>query len=547
MVTVTVSMGIHNKTPRPNAAKFDYCLLVMICGLAFSHELRAFDWQLRPNLSMMEMFSDNLALSDNAKKSGFVTEVAPGVSIYGVSPWSNFNLNYRLQGLYNAGGRDAVDINHQLQMNSLYQAVRNTLFLQMNSSISQQNSNNSYIASDNLSGNGSRTEVRTFNVSPYWTPHFGQYASGLFKVGYQSTNFDNAVNDIANQNSISDSETISTQGRLSSGSKFNVLRWNLNYSSQDQSSVSAQDVRFEQYQGDVRYYINRKFNVFGNIGYENNDYQSLSNSINNGFFYTFGGQWNPSKWYSLEAGYGNNKHVSMRFNPSANLFGYVTYRDKDVGLNNGSSWDANLRYIAQHATVNFTYSQETTTVQQLLAQQAVFNPVGAEIDPVTGQLLDPSSGLIFDPVTGQILNPNLPNFVNDVLVNKQANLSFSYRTGKSSYNLSVYNSRRSYELSPQEDNVYGASGNWDWQFAPRLSLYLRPTWQSSEFSNSVNGASTNERYDLALGLTRAIPINLGRPLMMNTRLEFRHINQSSDQSINDYTENRATANFAVRF
>ena len=373
----------------------------------------------------------------------------------------------------------------------------------------------------------------------------------MFQVSYQKTSFDNTSGSLGSSNFISDSESFSKQGRLSSGSKFSKIRWTLNYSSQEQYRASANnDVRFEQYQGNIRYYLNRKFNVFANVGYENNRFQTLNNSINNGFFYTFGGQWNPSRWYSFEAGYGNNKHVTMRFNPSANLMGHVTYRNKDIGLNKGNSWDADIRYIAKQAVVNFRYSQDTTTVQQILAQQAVFNPSNAEFDPETEQFVDSVTGLIFDPVTGQILNPNLPIFVDDVLINKRANLTFSYRTGKSSYNLSVYNSRRSYELSPQEDNTYGASGNWNWRFAPRLSFYLRPSWQISDISNPVNNsivATGNERYDVALGLTRAIPINLGRPLMMNTRLEFRHISQMSDLSTNDYTENRATANFAVRF
>jgi hypothetical protein len=48
-------------------------------------------------------------------------------------------------------------------------------------------------------------------------------------------------------------------------------------------------------------------------------------------------------------------------------------------------------------------------------------------------------------------------------------------------------------------------------------------------------------------LNRSIPINLGRPLLMNTRIEYRHIDQISDDTDFDYTENRATANFAVQF
>lgn len=545
---VTASMDIHKNDFGLDAITVKYFVIIVLCGLSGTKNAFAFDWQVRPNLSMSEVFSDNLNLSNVAKESGFVSEVSPGVSVFGASPWSNLNLNYRLQGLYNAGGRDAVDINHQLQMNSLYQAVRDSLFLQTSSSISQQNISNTFITTDNLTGNSNRVESKNFSISPYWTPHFGQYANGLFKIGYQKSSFDNAnSNATASPLPISDSETFSRQAGLSSGSKFNLVRWNLNYSSQDQKRVDGDDVRFEQYGGDARYYFNRKYNVFVRAGYENNDFQTASNSINNGFFYTFGGQWSPSQFYSLEVGYGNNKIVTVRANPSANFNAFVTYENRDVGLNTGNVWNANLNYRLYQGSINFSYSQETTTAQQILAQQQIFtDPFGNAVSNTTNQAL-----LAF--------NPNLPNLYlgNEVIVSKQANLSFNFQTGKSFYNVSFYNTQRSYQPSLNQDDVYGASASWNWQFQPRLDFYLRPSWQSMDGSGTSTGNS--KRYDVALGVTRGIPINLGRPLLMNTSLEFRHIKQQSDNSNvtgavggtsavgNDYTENRATANFAVRF
>ncbi|WP_458030507.1 TIGR03016 family PEP-CTERM system-associated outer membrane protein [Methylomonas sp. MgM2] len=511
----------------------------VLCGLVLAKRVAAFEWRAHPSLSMSEVFSDNLALSSTERKSGFVSEVAPGFSLYGQSPWSNFNLNYRLQGLYNAGGSESIELHNQLQMNSLYQAVRNTLFLRTSSSISQQNINNSYIATDNITGNRDRTTVTNFDISPYWTPHFGQYASGLVRGGYRQTGFNNGGFDdnSPSENQISDSTSYSADARLLSGSKFHKIRWNLNYSLQHQNRDSGEDVQFERYHGDLRYFINRKFNVYANFGYENNDYQTLNRSINNGFFYTIGGRWSPSRWYSLEAGYGNNYNVTARFNPSNHLTGFVTYRYKNVGLNTGSSWDADINYRAQQGFARFRYAQETTTVQQILTQQYDINV----FDPSGNVLIDPETGLPF------IITIDFPLLVDDVIISKQGTLTFGYRSGKSFYDISLYNTRRTYELNPQQDNVFGASASWRWQIESRLNLYLRPTWQSTDISNSETGSS-NTRYDVALGLSRAIPINLGwRPSVMQARLEFRHISQMSDLSSSDYTENRATAGFAVRF
>lgn len=524
------------------------CLLVLCFGaVLFGHKAYAFDWRLRPNLSMGEIFSDNLNLSADAKKSGFVTEVSPGLSLYGQSPWSNFNLNYRMQGLYNAGGNEAVDINHQLQMDSLYQLIRNTFFIQASSSISQQNASNAFIATDNISGDRNRVETKNFSISPYLTPHFGRYGTGLLKVSYDQSSFDNANNSQGSttlNNSISDSDTISKQAGFSSGSYFNRVKWNLNYSSEKQNRVSGNDVLFEQYMADARYFINRKFNVFAQAGEENNDYQTLNkDAIKNGFFYTVGGQWRPSYWYSLEAGVGNNKHVTMQFNPLTNLTSTVTYRNKDVGLNLGDSWDANLNYRAAQGAVGFKYSQETTTVQQTLIEQGINTNQGFV------SLTSPQALALSQLGLGSFI-VNQANFVDDVLIIKHGDLNFSYWTGKSTYNATLYNERRTYEASAGEDNVYGASAGWQWQYAPRLNFYLQPLWQHTETSLSSvtgGGSTTNTRYDVALGVTRGIPINLGRPLLMNTKFELRHIEQISDDAEFDYTENRATANFTVQF
>ncbi|MBS3963330.1 MAG: TIGR03016 family PEP-CTERM system-associated outer membrane protein [Methylomonas sp.] len=482
---------------------------------------------LAPSLSLTEMFSDNLNLSDNAKKSGFVTEVAPGMSVFGVSPWGSSNLRYRLQGLHNAGASDAIDINHQLQMQTFYQLVRNQLFVDSTASISQQNINNALIATDNLSGQRNRSTVQNFSISPFWTPRFGQYATGLFRMGYQHSSFNNEIDLVNNAllgNLISDSESYTRQAGLTSGSKFNRVMWGLNYSGQDQNRESGRNVTFEQYTGNLRYFINRNFNVFASGGFDDNSFATQAGRIRNGFHYTLGGRWQPSLWYSLEVGLGNNSHVTLVANPSTRLSSTITYRYKEVGLNTGSSWDANFNYWLNQATIGFRYFQETVTVQQVLFQQNVFG--------------NPNNPVILPPG----FNPTLPNLVDDVIVRKRGDLTFSYTTGKSTYSAGLHNERRLYELQANDDMTYGATGSWAWQFQPRLNFYFQPSWQATE-----GVASDNNRYDLALGVTRSIPVNWGRPSLMNTRLELRHINQSSDTSGFDFTENRATANFAVQF
>ncbi len=492
----------------------------------------AMEWQIRPNISTSEVYDDNLNLSQTNRIGGFATELTPGMRVRGVSPWNNVSLNYRLQGLYNADADDAVNVYHQLQMRSLLQPVRNTLYLQTSAFISQQNSSNNFLATDNIAGNTNlQTQNENFSFIPYLTPHFGQYATGLLKAGYTGNYFSHVTAPPGLgviDNPITNSQTILKQGGLNSGTFFNKGSWNIGYFSNDQRNTNGSDIRFENYTANGRLYLTRKFNMFVNTGYENNFYSTTSsNPLSNGFTYTVGGQWIPSLWYAIEAGYGNNSHVAMKFFPSENFSTSIRYNYTNVGLNLHSSWNGNLTYRTAYTTWNATYQQETTTVQQVLATQETL--------------------FVTDPVTGVQNLPriiNLPNLVNDVIIFKTGEFKFTYKLGKSSLNASIYNTRRFYQSSLEQDTVYGVNAGWNWQIIPRLTYYLRPQWQQTQ---SNVGAANTDIYGVITGLTRGIPINLGAPLLLNSTLEFRHMEQLSSLSGYSYVENRATANFFVQF
>lgn len=534
---VTESMGINAHKPPLCGYWSANRVIRILCGiqvvLVTPAGIAGEYWQATPSLSFKQMFSDNLTLSNQVKKSGFVTELSPGLSISALTARNRFNLNYRLQGLYNVGS-DQIDTYHQLQMSALSQLIQNQFFLQTSGSISQQNISNANIATDNLSGTPNQSEVKTFSISPYWTPSFGSLATGVFKLGYANTsvsNKSNANQSIAGSPIISDSDTFTKQVSLSSGKKFQKTRWSLNFSDQDQMRQGFDDVVFRQFLANSRYFINRDYNLVAQAGYEHNSFQTITNSSKNGFFYTLGAQWRPSHRFAIEAGVGNNQYVTLQLAPFDNLFGNITYNHKDVGLNRGSSWQANLNYKTNNSVSSFKFFQDTTTVQQVLLERQVFNTA------------DQFGNAVADPVTQQPVQflTDLPNLVNDVIVRRRGDVSFAYRFGKSQVSSALYNEHRTYQLSGFSDTVYGISGSLNWQFEPRLNFYLRPVLQSTQ------GATSNERYDIALGLSRSIAVQLNRNLLMNTQFEFRHINQVSNVINNEYTENRISANFFVRY
>jgi uncharacterized protein (PEP-CTERM system associated) len=102
------------------------------------------------------------------------------------SPRSRWNFNYRMQNLYNAGGDNGITIFNQLQSNSHNIFIPNTLFLDTFSTIGQQNINNNRLGADNINGTENSTNVYNFGLSPYWTPRFGNYASGTVRLDFNT-------------------------------------------------------------------------------------------------------------------------------------------------------------------------------------------------------------------------------------------------------------------------------------------------------------------------------------------------------------------------
>ncbi|MDD5579534.1 MAG: TIGR03016 family PEP-CTERM system-associated outer membrane protein [Methylobacter sp.] len=493
----------------------------------------ALNWTMTPTMQVQEIYSDNIRLSPKgAENSAFVTEVSPGVSIIGRSARSTLNLNYRMQNLYNAQGDKGLSTFNQLQYNSHNVLVQNKLFLDSRSSVSQQNLTNNQIANDNISGSGNSTNVTTFGISPYWTPHFGSYANGLFRLNFDTvtlgTNSSSDINTQSSLSPISDTATIGETVQLNNGTEFKRVSWNLSHNNTENYRKGGDDVKFQNSNATVRTYLNRYFNVFAQGGYSNNDFQTTTSSSKNGLFYTVGAQWIPSQHYSIAVGAGNNSYVTVSISPIQRISWITTYRDNQIGLNTGKTWQTSLNYRTRRSIWELTHDNDTTTTQEILSQLRIF------------RVQDQFGNIIINPVTGQPVQfaLNLPTLTNEVIVRKRWNFSVSFNTGKSTISASAFNENRVFQVTGNNEKVSGLSATWNWQFASKTSAYISPTWQQTE--RAIN-STKDERYDVAIGMNRSITSRI------NGRLEFRHLNQKSDLNTNDFQENRATANLFMRF
>jgi len=520
---MVIVMGNMAKT---NWKKYKQLLILpcLVYGVMHSSQAVAMSFMFFPRVTVQETYSDNirLAASKDLKQSAFVTQINTGIAVQGVRGGrATLNLDYNLQTLFNAGGDGSTSIFHQLSLNGNYRVTRNRLNVSVRSNISQQNTSNIRIG-DNLNNLNTRTNVYSVGVSPVWTPHFGSFADAIVRVDFDylaNKNFNSGVNDATN--GLLDSINVSESVQLRSGRDFQRITWLVNFNNSDSFRFNDVNSGFQNTSAIVRAWVDRRFNFFATVGYANNKFANL-NPNTNGVSYTVGGQWIPSRFFNIEAGYGNNWHVTANLNPTRFTHIGVGYFDRSKGLNTGGAWNAVITHRTRQSFWSLTYTEDTTTNQR--------------------SLLDGTSP------------PDAPpSFTNDIFSRKNVNASVSYQTGKSTVQAGGFYQRREFfNVDAQLEQVYGANASWRWQFIRRSNLFVSSSYSHiNRSATSVIAASTDDRYEGLVRLTRTLPLAWGRvTTTLNTSLEYRYVKQLSNLVINNiqsnsFTENRVTLSLSL--
>jgi uncharacterized protein (PEP-CTERM system associated) len=502
--------------------------IVIFCyhGLVFAH-----NWRVTSGLQLQEIYSDNITLAPKGKeRSAWVTELSPSAGVIWRAGKSRLNVLYNMQNLYNAHGTGNYRLAHQLLLNGHNVLWPSHLFVDSRASIRQYNINTIRLLGDNIAGTDADiSTVSTFGLSPVWQSHFGQFADAYARINVD------VVTGGAN-NGLSDSVTVAESLQLKSGRWFKRANWLLSFDNrQSYRAGEAQDVSFQTATATLRLPVNKHFGLFATVGHSSNVFSNLANTSQNGFFYTAGGRWSPSKHYWLEAGVGNNSYLSLSIAPMQRFNWLTTVRHNTIGLNNGTTWQTAFNYRTRRSTWSLSHTNDTMTVQEIL-----FN---TRDDKDSQTLLGN---------TGRNLTTT-PQFTNDVVVRESWDLSANYYTGKSSFALNFFSQDRRYEFAGQEgvttlnrtvlhEQAVGVGSRWQWQFAGKTSAYIQPQWQHiKQHTVLAKEDASIDRFDVAIGLNRLLTSRLG------ARLEFRHINQTSNLDNNSYEENRATANLFMRF
>ncbi|BBP02813.1 hypothetical protein TPL01_02450 [Sulfuriferula plumbiphila] len=475
----------------------------------------AADWKITPNLTVSERYTDNvnLAPSGQSRESDFITEVRPGVQISKDGARLKVRASYALQSLTYLNNSNYNALNHQLYAAANAELLKDFLFLDANTAISQQNLNAlAPVGFGNTNAPKNLTTVGTYSISPYIKKRFDSFADANLRVSQSGVYYDTQ--------GISNTVSDSVVGALTSGSAFNDLFWGINYSYNKNKNQFIADTEFERASATLGYALTRKFRVNATAGQERNNYISLSGSKIGGPFWNAGFIWAPTSRTSVAATYGHRffgRTYSFDLSERTRHTNWRAGYSEDLATSSATSLSYAVLggfYVCQTIPAGYSYFPSTASPTGFVVAIPLGNPVPAGCQ------------LAVAAVT-----PSL-SLVNEVFILKNLTAGVGVNVGKSDYNLGLYSLRRDLQTSGTYDRQSGVNAGWNWHFAPRTTFNL--------YGNlaRIQVPSQNRQDDLwsiAGGLTHQFQPKLNGSVIV------RHQARSSNLPGNDFTENSITA------
>ncbi len=466
-------------------------MTIALAGVLYTAVAESASWTVSPSVSASETYMDNVTLTSTPpKETEWITQINPGISLQGTGKELNLALNYRLQNLLYLNEPKRNNSYQQLRASANATIQPQLLFLDANTSLSQQVlSASDKVGVGNVGVVQNRSDVRSTRVSPYLRTRIAN--SFLTELRYTYDNISYSGSSVLDNSSNSSSIFLTPSKR---GARFT---WRLNWEHRETSYKGRADERRENAALNLSYQVDPKVGVVGIFGYENNKYSSTRPDLS-GNYWNLSATWQPSRRtaFSVNAG------------------------ERFFGDTKGFSFSRQGR----RSSVRVSYSEDISTRRQLqlkVLEVPVFdangNPV---IDINTGsQLLDDVELLVsFD----------------QVFLLRKASASFGYRTKKTTADVTLFAEKRAFEDISFEDKIKGSTVRMTWTMSRKSSITASATRRTTE------RLSSDDVYQVYFAsIRRRLFTNA------NTSLDIRHLQRDGDSTNNSYKVNTITANFRV--
>jgi len=478
-------------------------------------------WEVSKRLNLSEIYSSNIGLTSFDEEDDLVTRVRPGLSINGAGRRLDLNFDYEPELLAYSKGPSRKQFYNRLKSDVVFNIVPEALRLDGNAGIRQIAVDTNARARLINKSLADLADVVTLNVGTSLFHDFSGYLVSDLSFRYGTVDYQGI--------DLPDSELGQAALTFGSGRHFRRLTWTGGYSKNTLKRTLITDSRRESANISLRYKVSRTLVMLARGGYENNRFKSSRNIIN-GAYSGAGLAWNPSKYISLDASYGDRSNeASLMWTPLVRTNIRIAYFDRAVGVKTGSVWSSSLSHSTRRTKWQASYLEDVSNLQRLdiIGEQAFVQ-------------FDAQGNLVTDPITGipVIVTTDVFGLTDEEFLRKRANISYTLTAGKNMLSFSPYRESREYEVSGNKEDVLGTVIAWDWRFAPKTRSVFSLNWQDRKF-NTAN--RDDALWRISLGLYKDL-----RP-GFNASVEYHYLERNSMVQSNEYRENQLQVNISKQF
>lgn len=443
----------------------------------------AAEWDFTPRVEASETYRSNVTLApDGEEESEWITELAPGFGAELAGVNNSLSVDYRLQALAFADDSDRNDVFHQLDANGDFELVSERLFLDALARYNQQNIDPAgRTPIGNTFDAGNRTDVGIYRLTPTLIQPLGGFAVARASVSYGQVEYYDP--DPTNLN-IQDSEQQAADFVLGSPAE-DRFSWSAFYGYRRTDFEEAREFEYQRAGAEVGIPVGTRTWLLATGGSESEVDEDPSAGNLDSTFWNVGVRWEPTELQSLIA------RVGERFF--------------------GTSYEFHWTRRGSRGELAVDYTEEPTTANNV------------QFD---GTVVLPDGGFA-----------GLPRLEPDVFLRKRLSGSIKYEFTRATFTGTVYADDRDYEISGDNDQVWGVRTDLAWPLGPRTDLLLTGDFSNRDFEDTPG---EQDLYYLKAGLARELTRT------MSASFAVAHYRRDGEGS-SDFEDNSATLQVMMEF
>lgn len=249
-----------------------------------------------PTFSSTETWTSNISPTDGLKKSGWISQISPGVDIRSGSGKIKGYLNYSLNLFNYSNGQGGNSLQNALNSSINMEIIDEHGFVDFSGFITQQTISAFSVQTNNNNFNSNKTEISSYSIAPFYRGKLSNILTYEARYSLTTTQAKNADNFSSNENLVS--------FNLNGNDFFGKLSWTFLTNRQVIARNNVADTEVDKTKLSLNYPIANQFVFSISGGRESQNYTSTEKESS--WTSGMGVNWSLSERTKLSASVENN-------------------------------------------------------------------------------------------------------------------------------------------------------------------------------------------------------------------------------------------------